>query len=158
MNSCEIRYASRAELARVNELRAMVHALHAAGRPDIFRPEFSEALQQHVYAQFASDRADVIVALSGGTICGYTIAEYMERPQSAYNLARRYYHIEEFGVDAAYRRRGIARAMLAFCRQEAARRGFPRIELDLWAFNEDALAFYEAMGLRTYRRMMELEV
>ena len=158
MNSCEIRYASRAELARVNELRAMVHALHAAGRPDIFRPEFGEALQQHVYAQFASDRADVIVALSGGTICGYTIAEYMERPQSAYNLARRYYHIEEFGVDAAYRRKGVATALIGFCREEAARMRFPRIELDVWSFNEEAERFYEAAGFKTYRRYMEMNV
>ena len=106
MIPCEIRYASRAELERVDELRAMVHALHAAGRPDLFRPEFSKALQRHVYEQFSSDCANVIVALSDGTICGYVIAEYVERPQSAYNLARRYYHIEEFGVDAAYQRRG----------------------------------------------------
>ena len=37
-----------------------------------------------------------------------------------------------------------------------ARRGFTRIELDLWEFNRDALKFYEAAGFSTYRRHMEL--
>ena len=35
-----VRYADRAELPRVNELRKMVNELHANGRPDIFRPGF----------------------------------------------------------------------------------------------------------------------
>ena len=26
----------------------------------------------------------------------------------------------------------------------------------MWEFNQDALAFYEAVGFRTYRRYMEL--
>ena len=44
-----VRYADRAELPRVNELRKMVNELHANGRPDIFRPGFCAELQQHVY-------------------------------------------------------------------------------------------------------------
>ena len=35
---------------------------------------------------------------------------------------------------------------------------FPRVELDVWAFNEDAQRFYEAIGFRTYRSLMELNV
>jgi ribosomal protein S18 acetylase RimI-like enzyme len=36
-----------------------------------------------------------------------------------------------------------------------AKKGFPRIELDMWSFNESALAFYEAEGFTTYRRYLE---
>lgn len=84
--------------------------------------------------------------------------QYIDRPASAYQCARRFYHIEEFGVDAAFRRRGVGAALLAFCKQEAARMQFPRVELDVWAFNEDAQRFYEAIGFRTYRSLMELNV
>lgn len=158
MKDCEVRYAERAELARVNEIRAMVNEVHVNGRPDIFRPGFCEALQAHIYERFDAAASDVIVALMDGVVCGFATVEYVERPMSPYNLSRRYYHIEEFGVDAAYRRMGVATALIEFCRQEAVNKGFARIELDMWEFNESALQFYEAAGFRTFRRYMELDV
>ena len=57
-----VRYATREDLPRVNELRQQVSELHAAGRPDIFRPGFCEALQQHVYQLFDAPEFDVLVA------------------------------------------------------------------------------------------------
>ena len=156
--SITVRYAERTELDRVNELRQMVSSLHAAGRPDIFRPDFCAELQQAVYKTYDAPDADVIAACLDGMVCGFAIVQYIDRPASAYQCARRFYHIEEFGVDAAFRRRGVGAALLAFCKQEAARMQFPRVELDVWAFNEDAQRFYEAVGFRTYRSLMELTV
>ncbi len=73
-----VRYAAREDLPRVNELRQQVSELHAAGRPDIFRPGFCEALQQHVYQLFDAPEFDVLVACVGETICGF--AAYVNRP------------------------------------------------------------------------------
>lgn len=72
--------------------------------------------------------------------------------------ARRIYHIEEFGVDSDFRRRGVGSALIGFCRSEAARAGFGRISLDVWSFNESALKFYESLGFRTSRSYMEADV
>lgn len=72
--------------------------------------------------------------------------------------ARRIYHIEEFGVDSDFRRRGVGSALIGFCRSEAARTGFGRISLDVWSFNESALKFYESLGFRTSRSYMEADV
>lgn len=154
-----VRYAERKELSGVNTLRRMVNTLHAEGRPDIFRQGFCEELENHVYDKFDSDDSDVIVACDDdGTICGFATVEYIRRPLSPYNNAREYYHIEEFGVAEKYRRRGVATALVDFCRNEARKKGFPRIELDVWQFNTSAIAFYEAIGFSTYRRYMELDV
>lgn len=151
-----VRYAAGHELERVNELRAMVNEVHVAGRPDQFRPGFCQALRDRLAQQFRADDADVMVALIDGAIGGFAIVEYIDRSESPYRLAQRYYHIEEFGVDAAFRRRGVATALLTFCREEAARRGFDRVELDVWEFNEAARKCYEAAGFHTCRRYMEL--
>lgn len=152
----QIRYAVRAELARVNELRRAVSELHAQGRPDIFRPGFCEALREQVNLMFDSPDADVIVACLDGTICGFAMVRYVNRPESPYLCALRFYHIDEFGVDEAFRRRGVGTALLAFCRAEAARLDFPRLELDVWSFNTAAQAFYEAAGFRPSRTFLEL--
>ena len=65
--SITVRYAERSELDRGNELRQMVSSLHAAGRPDIFRPDFCAELQQAVYKTYDAPDADVIVACLDGT-------------------------------------------------------------------------------------------
>ena len=66
--------------------------------------------------------------------------------------------IHEFGVDEAFRRQGAATAMIGFIRDYAAKNGFRRVELNMWEFNQGALAFYEAAGFATYRRYMEMEI
>ena len=151
-----VRYAAHEDLPRVNERRQQVSELHAAGRPDIFRPGFCEALQQHVYQLFDAPGFDVLVACVSETICGFAAVQYVDRPESAYLCARRFYHIEEFGVDDGFRRHGVGTALLRFCQAEAERRGFDRLELDVWSFNEDAQKFYEAVGFQAYRSHLEL--
>lgn len=142
----------------MNELRAMVNELHVEGRPDIFRPGFTDELQRYIYQKFDSENSDVIAALIDGKICGFAMVEYIDRPASPYRLSQRSVVIDELGVDTAYRRRGVASALVAFCRQEARRKGFERIELNMWEFNEAALSFYEAVGFRTFRRYLELDL
>lgn len=158
MSDCVVRYAERSELERINELRSMVNDLHVNGRPDIFRPGFTYELQRYIYQKLDSESSDVIAALIDGEICGFAMVEYIDRPASPYRLPQRSVVIDELGVDAAYRRRGVASALVAFCRQEARRKGYERIELNMWEFNESALRFYEAVGFRTYRRYMDLDV
>ena len=40
--------------------------------------------------------------------------------------------------------------------QYAKEKGLHRIELNMWEFNQGALAFYEATGFVTFRRYMEM--
>ena len=151
-----IRPASEADLPAVNRLRAQVNEVHVQGRPDIFKPGFGAALQNHLTVYFHSETNGVLVAEAGDQIVGFAMVAYIDRPASDYNLPRRFYHVAEFGVDPAWRRRGVASALVQSMQADARARGFHKIELDVWAFNEGALAFYEAMGFQTYRRFMEL--
>lgn len=151
-----IRTGTEADYEALNRLRAQVNDLHVQGRPDIFKPGFGPALQEHLRVYLSSDANAALVAEADGQIAGFALVDYIVRPASPYNLPRSFYHLAEFGVDAAFRRRGIAAALLAHMKQDALDRGFSRIELDMWEFNQNALAFYEAAGFRCYRRYMEL--
>ena len=158
MSMIEVRPAKREELERVNELRRMVNDLHVAGRPAHFRPGFNAELQGHLYERFEADESDVLVAAVDGEVAGFATVQYVHRPEGPYTLPLDFYHLEEFGVDAAFRRRGVATALVEYMKADAKTRGFTRLDLDVWAFNDSALAFYEAAGFTTYRRYMELEV
>lgn len=153
-----IRYASLEDLPQVNALRNQVHTLHAEGRPDIFRSDFCQELQQHVYEELMSETSDVIVAVSGETVCGFAIVQYITRAESPYDKPRCFYRIEEFGVASDFRRQGVATALIAFCREEARKKGFHRMELDMREFNEGALKFNKSVGFHIYRRYMEQDI
>ena len=150
-----VRFAEEADLPRVNELRRQVSDLHAKGRPDIFKPGFCRELQDRVYDLWRGEESDVIVAEKDGVICGMASVEYLTKQESPYCHARRIYYITEFGVDEAFRRRGVGRELMDFMSADAKAKGFSSIELDMWSFNESALKFYEALGFRTFRRFME---
>lgn len=153
-----VRFANYSELERINELRKQVNDIHVSGRPDIFRPGFNIQLQSRIFEVFDSDGSDVIAAFVGDVLCGFAVVQYLTKPLSPYNLQRRIYQVEEFGVDERYRRMGAASAMVTFMKNDAVNRGYDRIELDMWEFNDAARAFYESVGFVTYRRYMELNV
>ena len=153
-----VRKARREELERVNELRKAVNDLHVQGRPAHFKPGFGPELQGCIYDQFESDRFDILVALVGGEVAGFVTLQYIHRPEGPYTLPLDFCRVEEFGVDAGFRRRGVGTALVDHMKKEAAAHGLSRIDLDVWAFNDSAKAFYDAAGFTAYRTYMELEV
>ena len=148
-----VRLARYDDLDRVNELRRQVNDLHVSGEPG-----FGEALQNHIYTIWDDPAQDIVVAESDGSVCGYAVLNHIVRPENPYMLVRDYLDIDEFGVDRDARRQGIGSAMIRFIRAYAADKGYHRIELNMWAFNRGALAFYEAAGFDTYRRYMTMDV
>lgn len=153
-----VRFAEERDIPRINELRRQVNELHAAGRPDIFKPGFCQELQDRAYTLLRGKESDILVAERDGVICGIASIEYLHRLESPYCHPRDVYYVTEFGVDEAYRRRGVGRELMDFMEADARAKGFPRIELDMWAFNQTAHAFYEALGFRTMRLFMERDL
>ena len=152
----EVRWARESELERVNELRMQVNAIHVAGKPEVFKPGFPEELRNYIYTIHEDPEQFIVVAEKDGTICGFAVLHHINKPENPFMKERDFLDIDEFCVDEAFRRQGIASEMIAFIREFAKEKGFHRIELNMWEFNQDALAFYEAAGFRTYRRYMEM--
>ena len=48
--------------------------------------------------------------------------------------------------------------MMHFIEAYAKEKEYSRIELNMWAFNEEALAFYEEADFSTYRRYLEKSI
>lgn len=153
-----VRTATSEDLERINHLRKQVNDLHVTNRPDIFKPGFCQELQDYAMEMIAASDKDILVCERDGIICGIICAEYIHRAESPYTRAHSFYHIEEMVVDEAYRRQGVATELMDFAKNEAKRLGLPRVVLDAWAFNDDALAFYESVGMHVFRRMLEMDV
>ena len=152
-----VRFAREDELDRVNELRKQVNDLHVAGKPDVFKPGFCDELRDHIYTIWKDPRQEIVVADLNGTVCGFAVLNHIVRPENPFMFERDFLDIDEFCVDAACRRQGVGGAMVRFIRGFAKEKGFSRVELNMWEFNRDALAFYETAGFTTFRRYMELK-
>ncbi len=153
-----LRFAVEADLERVNALRRQVNDLHVAGKPEVFKPGFPPELRDYIRVIFADPDQWILVAEEDGEICGFAVLHHIVRPETPFMYVRDFLDIDEFCVDEGHRRQGVASAMIAFIRGWAKERGFTRLELNMWEFNREALAFYEAAGFTTYRRYMEMKL
>lgn len=153
-----VRFAKESELERVNELRKQVNDLHVKGKPEIFKPGFPDELRDYIRVVWADPLKKIVVCERNGVICGFAVLARIRKPETPFMFERDFLDIDEFCVDEAYRRTGVATELIGFIREYAKERGFDRIELNMWEFNSDALAFYEASGFRTYRRYMEMQI
>ena len=150
------RPAVEADKPAINELRRQVKLLHAAGKPEVFTEGFPQELADYLNTFFLQENGEVVGTEREGKIVGFACINYVERPASIYRHALKYCEIEEIGVDEHCRRQGVGKALVEFVRARAAEKGFSRLDLNMWEFNENALRFYEAIDFRTYRRYMEL--
>ena len=153
-----IRFAKENELVRVNELRKQVNDLHVEGKPEVFKAGFNDELRDHIYNIWDDPEQEIVVADLDGTICGFAVLHHIVKPATPFMYERDFIDVDEFCVDKDYRRQGVASEMITFIRNYAKEKGFNRIELNMWEFNRDALAFYETVGFKTYRRYMEMKV
>ena len=153
-----VRFAEEKDLPRVNELRRQVNELHVQGKPEVFKPGFCPELRDYVQVVFADENKKIAVAEREGRIVGFAVLNHITRPENPFMFARDFLDIDEFGVDEACRRQGVATELVAFIRDWAKAQGYKRIELNMWEFNQSALAFYEAAGFATFRRYMEMYI
>ena len=152
-----IRLATIHDLKEVNRLRRQVNDLHVQGRPDLFKAGFGPEIQAYAEQYLNGENGYAAVEETDGVIAGMVMVDYIVRPEGTYSPERKFCHIAEICVDDAYRLRGVGKRLMDYVKQDAKEKGFPRIELDVWAFN-DALAFYAAEGFTVFRRFLEYPI
>ncbi len=85
----------------------------------------------------------LFVAVDTGTVVGTAMAGYDGHRGWVYYLA----------VRPAHRRRGIGRRLMERVEEALAGRGCPKINLQIRAGNDRAVAFYEALGYAVEERV-----
>ena len=155
MNDVIVRKAGAEEIHRIAHLKQQIHQLHVDGRPDLF----ASMQSFDVYEEHALSKGmQLFLAEKDETVLGYALITYIHRPAGPYMCERFFMHVEEFCVDENCHRQGVGRKLMEALRADAAENHCPRIELDVWAFNEGARQFYESVGFQTYRYFVEMNI
>lgn len=157
MNTIAVRDMLPQEAVRVAELHGQIHALHVAGRPDLFAKAKDDSIGLMLWHSSQPNRR-VLVAVRDDIILGYAVICYESREASPYTKARRSLHVQEICVDETLQRSGAGRALMEYVYEDARQRSYPRVELDVWDFNESAHAFYHAIGMQDFRHYLEKQI
>lgn len=150
-----VRPAKKKDLERIGALRRQAHELHQTGRPDVFQKPFGDALEAQTRQMFYDKNGLLLVTEADGTVCGFVYATFVTESATPVWDSRSYCRIEEITVDKACRGQGYGTALMQKVRAEALARGCPKLELNVWAFNAGACAFWTKQGFVPYLYCME---
>jgi ribosomal protein S18 acetylase RimI-like enzyme len=150
-----IRPATPADYDAVGAVYAEVERLHRDAAPHVFRAPDGPALNPEYFESMLADADAVwLVAEHHGEIWGFVTAQIVYAPDRPILVPRRYAEVDNLAVLRQHRRAGIGRALMERAHAWAAERGIHEVELNVYEFNQDAIAFYEELGYVTERRKM----
>lgn len=151
-----IRRAEAKDLEAVNDLLRQVLTVHADGRPDIFRAGTKKYTDEALLALFCDDSRPVFVRTDeNDRAVGHAFC-VIEETKGVPNLHdRKTLYIDDICVDAAHRRQGVAAELYRFVREYARSVGCCQITLNVWEMNPGAKRFYESMGMKPLKTVME---
>ena len=154
-----IRFAIDDDLPGISSLLGQVLALHAEGRPDIFRAGTRKYTDEQILALIADDERPLFVAVAEdaapGELMGYAICKIEDYRASNNHQPIRTLYIDDFVVDEAVRGRHVGSALFEYVEDWAREQGFYNVTLNVWECNPGARAFYEAMGMKVMKTEME---
>lgn len=151
-----IRRAEIRDTERVHELLSQVLTVHANGRPDIFIPGTRKYTDDELAEIFADDSTPVFVLTDEDDITlGYAFCIFEEIKDSNNMRDMKTLYIDDICVDENHRGKHIATQLYEYVKVFAKDAGCDRITLNVWEVNPVAKAFYESMGMKPLKTVME---
>ncbi|CCK84672.1 GNAT family acetyltransferase [Lactobacillus equicursoris 66c] len=151
-----IRRAQIKDIPAIIKLLSEVLELHAAIRPDIFKPGTTKYTNDELAKLIKDDQKPIYVAVNDeDEVLGYVFTQLQEQPFSTNMVQFKSLFIDDLCVDSAARSQGVGRALLDFVKEEGKRLGCYEITLNVWAGNDSSIRFYEKNGLKTKETTME---
>ncbi len=151
-----IRRAVKKDISDVLRLLSQVLEVHARLRPDLFMSGTTKYSAEELEEMFRDDTRPVFVAVDeNDKVMGYLFCQIQEPPFTSTMVPRRLLFLDDLCVDEASRGQHIATSLFEFVKEEAKRLGCYEITLNVWEGNDDALRFYEAMGMKPKETQME---
>ena len=152
----KIRRATVKDTERITALRRQVLTVHAELRPDIFIPETTKYTKKELEQMVADDANPIFVADDDGSVVGYAFCQIKEPEITNNTVPFRSLYIDDLCVDSEYRGRRIGTRLFEFVKEEARRLGCYEITLNVWEGNETAERFYEKLGMKPKKHLLEL--
>ena len=152
----KIRRAEKKDAKRLCELLETIAQLHHEGRPDIYGAGGAKYGTEDVEKKIDDTDEIILVAVDDNDeVLGYTMSKIIDVKENGILLGYRKMYIDDVCVDSSCRKMGIGKKLMDATKHEAEKAGCHLAELNVWAFNENAVEFYKNCGMTVQRMYME---
>lgn len=156
----KIREAVSNDYNDISNLNIEVHNLHVKNRPDVYVDINNPLSKENFDNLLNTDNTKVFVVenLDNTELAGYSVVKIMDMQSISILVQNKFAFIDNFCVRSDYKRNGIGKLLFKHTVDYAKSEGATSLQLGVWEFNEDAINFYEKMGMATRNRRMELNI
>ena len=152
-----IRKAEKKDINKITELLREVLELHAVIRPDIFVSGTTKYTESELAAIIENEKTPVFVAEGDdGEVKGYAFCQIKDPPFSTNMRKVKSLFIDDLCVDENCRGSHVGQKLFSFVKEFAKGAGCYDITLNVWAGNDNAVRFYDKMGMFVKETQMEL--
>lgn len=151
----EIRFAKPEDTMGILRLLEQIGRLHYNLRPDMFQAHAQKYGASQVLARLANPGTPTFVAVEGDKVLGYSFCEIKVFSEHPVMADHKEMFLEDLCVEENARGQGVGRALYNYVCQYAKAQGCHNLTLHVWHDNGNAVAFYEAMGMKPQRYIME---
>lgn len=156
--SIHVRAAAKEDYAALLPIARETQEKHAEGLPHIFQKGTAGLPEEYFLGLLASDSKMMYVAEFEQNIAGYLIMESSKASYLDILKPRKVAFISDIAVLNRYQGQGIGYALFQQSIAWAKAKGADSLDLMVWDFNQDAIAFYERQGMKSMNRTMSLEL
>ncbi len=151
-----VRSAVKEDIDGILNLLLQVDMVHHEGRPDIFKGPATKYDRDRLRSILIDGNSPVFVYDDDGFIAGHAFCIHKQIKDDPVLTDIETLYIDDICVDAAYRGKGVGRALFDHVREYAVNNKYYNITLNVWACNPGAMAFYESLGLKPQKIGMEM--
>jgi ribosomal protein S18 acetylase RimI-like enzyme len=151
-----IRRAVLKDIDGINSLLFQVAAVHSKGRGDLFRTGTKKYNDEQLSKLIADDKRPIFVAVDEcDKVLGYAFCIFKQYLDDNVLTDIKTLYIDDLCIDENVRGQHIGKSIYEFVKNFAKENDCYNLTLNVWACNEGAMRFYEAVGLKPQKIGME---
>lgn len=154
--SVTIRLATKEDYPALLPIGLETQEKHADAHPEIFQSGVTGLLEDYFFEHIESETQAIYVAEVAGSIVGYVLLEVKGNSYLDILIPRKLVYITDIAVLKTHQKQGIGHLLFQQSVEWAKDKGAASLDLTVWAFNQEAIAFYERHGMGTLTRQMTL--
>lgn len=152
-----IRQALEKDVEKIGKLMYQIHKIHSDSRPDLFVVGDRKLSDNELKTLIEDYKTKPIFVYTDDKdeILGYIMCQYEDTGGKNALVARKVLYIDDFCVDEDARGQQIGTKLYNFVIEVAKNNGCQSITLNVWNFNEGAKRFYDRIGFKPLKTLME---
>ena len=153
-----IRTAKKDDTGALLFLLSEVLRIHNDIRPDIFKSNGTKYSESELSDIIESKNTPVFVVENDTRVIGYCFTIIKEQEETAIFRYRKDLYIDDLCVEENFRTCGVGKSLDLYVEQYAKEIGCTSVTLNVWHGNDNAIKFYDKMGLIPRKTLLEKQI